>query len=337
MPAVGEHLLAEIYADQVISDTVHESSLLRLDPDEKFELDEQDTMYFNSTSTSPQTITEIPTRACVDSLHDNNRKKRDLSSVYNDQDNEFDKIILTNLNSVTVNREPSSDNEPANKTYIDNSKEEGTVVRFNQTLQNYLKVSIGKDFNNLTKTNRIQITDTTVIKYLNTDGYLPQQWNIKSNDKNRIGKTQNFIKSTKISSPTDYMAATSLPPIGDSFKNLETSRSNSVIEHIFVCFEQRDFLQLSFFILYYNRYSTLSDVSLNSTGRFRIQIILEDNIWSTRYNIPRNDRYSNSSTDWTFVSLIFVEIYGIKFIYDQIDTPHADMCFTNITKTHAVY
>ena len=203
MPAVGEHLIAENYADQGISDTVHESSLLRLDPYEKLKLDEQDTMYFNSTSTSPQTIIEIPTRAYVNSLHDNNRNRRDLSSVYNDQDNEFGEIILTNLNSVTVIREPSPDNEPANKKYIDNSKEEGAVVSFNQTLQNPFKGSIGNDFYNLTKTNRTQITDTTVIKYLNTDGLLPQQWNTKCNDKNRIGKIQNFIKSTKISSPTD--------------------------------------------------------------------------------------------------------------------------------------
>ena len=34
-------------------------------------------------------------------------------------------------------------------------------------------------------------------------------------------------------------------------------------------------------------------------ARFGIQLLLEDNTWSTRYNIPKNDRYSDSSTDWT--------------------------------------
>ena len=40
-------------------------------------------------------------------------------------------------------------------------------------------------------------------------------------------------------------------------------------------------------------------------GRFRVQLLLQDNTWSTRYNIPKNDRYSKSSTDWTVVNLNF--------------------------------
>ena len=32
-------------------------------------------------------------------------------------------------------------------------------------------------------------------------------------------------------------------------------------------------------------------------GRFGIHLLLEDNTWSTRYNIPKNDRYSDTSTD----------------------------------------
>ena len=51
----------------------------------------------------------------VDGLHEINRNSRDLSSVFNDQDIEFDKNKLTNLDSVIVNRDPSSDNELANK------------------------------------------------------------------------------------------------------------------------------------------------------------------------------------------------------------------------------
>ena len=72
-------------------------------------------------------------------------------------------------------------------------------------------------------------------------------------------------------------------------------------------------------------------------GRFRIQLMLEDNTWSTRYNMPKKDRYSDSSTDWTFVNLNFtVKNSGIKLIFDQEDTPHADMCFSNIILTHSV-
>ena len=41
-------------------------------------------------------------------------------------------------------------------------------------------------------------------------------------------------------------------------------------------------------------------------GRFRIQLLLEDKTWSTRYNIPKNDRYGDSSADWISVGLKFV-------------------------------
>ena len=75
-------------------------------------------------------------------------------------------------------------------------------------------------------------------------------------------------------------------------------------------------------------------------GCIRFQLLLVDNTWNTRYNIPKNDRCSDSSTDWTLVNSNFtVGNYGIKLNYDQIDTPHSDMClcFSNISITHSVY
>ena len=58
----------------------------------------------------------------------------------------------------------------------------------------------------------------------------------------------------------------------------------------------------------------------------------------TRYNLPKNDRYSDTPSDWTLVSLNFTgEKYGINSIYDQLDTPHADMCFINTSITGSVY
>ena len=72
--------------------------------------------------------------------------------------------------------------------------------------------------------------------------------------------------------------------------------------------------------------------------RFRIQLLLEVNTWSTQYTIARNHQYSNTSTDWTLLNLYFtVERYGIKIIYDEIDTAHADMCFSDNKMTHSVY
>ena len=93
--------------------------MLRLDPNEKLKLDEQDYIVLNSTLTSPKTIIEIPTKSYVDSLHEFNRKRRVLSSVFNDQNNEFDNNKLTRLDSVTVNREPISDNELSTRKYND--------------------------------------------------------------------------------------------------------------------------------------------------------------------------------------------------------------------------
>ena len=73
-------------------------------------------------------------------------------------------------------------------------------------------------------------------------------------------------------------------------------------------------------------------------GRFRIPFLLKDNTWSTRYNIPEDDRHSDNSTDWTLVTLKFSEEnYGTNLFYDQINTTHADMCFSNITFTHSRY
>ena len=72
-------------------------------------------------------------------------------------------------------------------------------------------------------------------------------------------------------------------------------------------------------------------------GCFTIQILLKDNTWSTRYNIPKIDRYIDTATDWTLLSLKFtVENYGIELICDQIDTPHADICFSNFAITFCI-
>ena len=282
-----------------------------MDPCEKLELDEQDSIVLKSTLTSPKTIIETPTKSYVDSLHEINRNRRDLSSGYNNRDNEFDNFILTNLDSVVVN---SFDKKLANIKKVDESLGSGNILRINQTLQNYLKVSVGNDTYNLTKYDKIQKTDTTIINYPNTGGYLLQNWVIKCNDNNNNGKIQNFIKTTKTNSPTGYSGATSLPPIENSFMDIETS-SNNHGNNVFVNFERTDKIQFSNITLYYDRFSILTNDSPKSMRRFRIQLLLEDNTWSTRYTTAKNDPYSDTSTDWTKLSLNFTEKnYGIKKI-----------------------
>ena len=147
-----------------------------------------------------------------------------------------------------------------------------------------------------------------------------------------------FLISTTTASPTGESEANSLPPIGSAFMYIETSSNNHGNERAFVGWEGTDIIQITNITLYYKEFSIFTIDSLKTMGRFRIQLLLEDNTWRTRYNIPKNDRYSNSSIQWTLDILTFTEEKnGIKLTNDQIDTPHADMCFSNITITPSVY
>ena len=57
-----------------------------------------------------------------------------------------------------------------------------------------------------------------------------------------------------------------------------------------VYFSATDLIQISNVTFYYNRFSILTDDSLKTLGRFRIQILLEDDTWSTQYTIDKNDQ-----------------------------------------------
>ena len=108
--------------------------------------------------------------------------------------------------------------------------------------------------------------------------------------------------------------------------------------NVFCSFERTDIIQITNKTFYYNRFSILTNNNLKAMGRFRVQLLLAENTWSTRSNILKNDRFSDTSAEWTLVILNFTEEnFGIKLIYDQIDTAHADMCFSDITITHSVY
>ena len=197
-PTLEEQLTPNFYVDHLTYGVVDEQSLLRLDPKEKLLLDGKlDSIFPNSSLTSPRTLIELPSKSYVDSLHESSRNRRDLSLVFIDQDNEFDNNKLTKLDSITVNRNHSSDNELSSKKYVDDSIGEGTIVRFNQTQEDYLKVSVGNDTYNLTKYNKIQIIDMTEIKIPNIGSDLLQKWNIKCNHRNDVSKVVYFIKSKK--------------------------------------------------------------------------------------------------------------------------------------------
>ena len=72
-------------------------------------------------------------------------------------------------------------------------------------------------------------------------------------------------------------------------------------------------------------------------GRFRIQLLLDDNTWSTQYTVPENTQFSDSPAEWKKLNIdSIIQNYGVILIFYQIDTVHSDMCFGNITMTHSV-
>ena len=104
--------------------------------------------------------------------------------VKNNQDKNLNDNKLTNVNIITINNNPNNDNHVGNKKYIDIDLDKNTIVRFNQTLQNYLKVSVGSDTYNLTKYDKLKIVESTT----NEGGCLLQKWNIIYSDINGNGK-----------------------------------------------------------------------------------------------------------------------------------------------------
>ena len=339
--------LQDACSKNYVDTAIDESSLLRLDPRETLDLDNQDSILLNSTITSPITIIELPTKSYIDGLHNTHeRNRRDLgidfynesgNLVKNNQDNDFNDNKLTNINSIVVNNIPSDDYHVSNKKYIDDQLDKNTIVRFNQTLQNYLKVSVGDTIYNLTKYDKIAVIDITEMRAPSTGASLLQKWNITSRNTFGDTKVAQFIKSTRTSSPTEHSGASSLAPVGDAFTYIESSGSNHGDNTYVIC-ERTDIIQITNITFYYNRFSILTDDNLKAMGRLRIQIKMSDNTWNTLYTMEKNSQYSNSSTEWSLFNLdITQENFGIRFGYDRITTAHADMCFSNITITHSVY
>ena len=135
-------------------------------------------------------------------------------------------------------------------------------------------------------------------------------------------------------SPSSQSGAETLPPIGNPFMYIETTSINHG-SNTYVILERTDIIQISNISFYYNRFSISTDDSLENMGRFRIQLLLDDNIWTNQYTIEKN---TDSPIEWELLNLDFtIENYGIKLIFDRTETAHSDMCFSNILITHSVY
>ena len=120
-PAVNEHLTPKIYVDNAMD----EISLVRNNQDNDFNNDCSNNI--NSKTLNNQAVNDIQvkTKAFVDQFHsDNERNGRALGldfyngSIYlvkNNQNNDLNDKKLTKIDSITVNWNPTSDNEVASK------------------------------------------------------------------------------------------------------------------------------------------------------------------------------------------------------------------------------
>ena len=297
------------------NNSIDETSLIRNNKNNDF--GNYNLTNINSITLNNQPINdnEVVTKSYVDQFHnDNERSRRDLGIdfynesnilVKNNQDIDLNDNKLTNINSITINNKPTDDNHVSNKKYVDDELDKNTILRFNQTLQNYLKVSVGNDIYHLTKYNKYYLTDITRMIAPNSGLYLMSRWIIECKDRNDNGKINNFIKSTKTNSPTGDSGAESLPPIGNSFMYIETSSNNNGF-YTYVKLIRTDIIQISNISFYYNRFSSY-DLDLRAMGRFSIDNLLDDNTWKNKYFIEENTQYSNTSTEWTLLSLDFTE------------------------------
>ena len=123
-PQIDSHLTAKLYVDN----SINESSLVRNNQDNDFNNYKVTSIYTITLNKQAESDNEVITKAYVDQFHqENERSRRDLGInflnesndlVKNNQDNDPNDNKLTNLNSITVNRNPSSDNELSDKNML---------------------------------------------------------------------------------------------------------------------------------------------------------------------------------------------------------------------------
>ena len=148
---IDSHLTPKLYVDN----SIDEPSLVRNNQDIDFGIYNLTNINSITLNKQAENDNEVNTKAYVDQFHQEiERSRRDVGLGFYDesndlvksnQDNDLKDNKLITLDSISVNRKPSSDNELASKKYIDDELDKNTVLRFNQTLQNYRKVSVGND------------------------------------------------------------------------------------------------------------------------------------------------------------------------------------------------
>ena len=165
----------KVYVDSAIDEEI---SLFRNNQDNDF--NNHNLTNINSFTLNTEAFKDdhVISKAYVSQFNNNiERNRRDLGLDFynksndlrkNNQDKKFNDNSLTNTKSITISQKPTSDNQVAEKKYVDDSLGISNVSKFIQTLENYLKVFVVNDAFNLGKKDKKQITDITIIKADNT-------------------------------------------------------------------------------------------------------------------------------------------------------------------------
>ena len=177
-PQIDSHLTPKLYVDNAID----ESSLVRNNQNNEFNDNNLTNINSNTLIKQAENDNEVITKAYVDQFRqEKERSRRDLGIdfydesndlVKNNQDDNLNYKKLTNVNSITINRNPSADNELANNIYFDDELDKNTIVR----LESYLKVSVGNDTYNLANYDKINISDIREMRSPNSVQSLLQKW-----------------------------------------------------------------------------------------------------------------------------------------------------------------
>ena len=121
-PEYGDQVTSKFYVDNFVRNSVDESTLLRLDPDENLNLDEQDSILLNSTLSSletgielSKTKIELPTKTYFDKKFD------DPSIIKNTTHVDFIDKNLDNVRFIKVSSFPAIPEHLTAKIYVDNA------------------------------------------------------------------------------------------------------------------------------------------------------------------------------------------------------------------------
>ena len=127
--AADGHLTAKVEVDRNIDEPILEANLRK-----NYSKNEVNSAPINS---EPIDDNQVTTKAYIHTSFENKRIRRDLSSVFDDHDNEFDKNKSTNLDIITLSKNTLLDEKAGNEKYFDNSLNNGTVLRFNMSFEKY--------------------------------------------------------------------------------------------------------------------------------------------------------------------------------------------------------